>query len=130
MSDIFHEVDEEVRREKLKQLWERHSNLIVAAALLVVLAVGGWRGYEWWETKKSAESGTEFEAAVLLAESGKQAEAQLAFAKLAKEGSRVRRGLRVRRPARRRRQAGRGAGRIRQARQGGKLRLPHARPLP
>ena len=49
MSDIFHEVDEEVRREKLKQLWERHGNLIVAVALLVVLAVGGWRGYEWWD---------------------------------------------------------------------------------
>ena len=35
MSDIFQEVDEEVRREKLQQLWERHSNLIVAAALAV-----------------------------------------------------------------------------------------------
>lgn len=87
MSDIFHEVDEAVRREKLKQLWERHSNLIVAAALAVVLAVGGWRGYEWWDTKKSAESGAAFEAAVMLTESGKQAEAQAAFAKLAKEGS-------------------------------------------
>lgn len=87
MSDIFQEVDEEVRREKLKQLWERHSNLIVALALLVVLGVGGWRGYDWWETKKAAESGAAFESAVLLAEGGKQSEAQAAFAKLAKEGS-------------------------------------------
>jgi hypothetical protein len=87
VSDIFHEVDEEVRREKLKQLWEQHSNLIVALALLVVLAVGGWRGYDWWETKKAAESGSAFEAAILLAEDGKQAEAQAAFAKLAQEGS-------------------------------------------
>ena len=87
MSDIFHEVDEEVRREKLRQLWERHGNLIVAFALLVVLAVGGWRGYDWWETQKAAESGAAFEAAVTLAESGKQAEAQEAFDKLAKDGS-------------------------------------------
>lgn len=87
MSDIFQEVDEEVRREKLKQLWERHSNLIVAAALAVVLAVGGWRGYDWWETRKAAESGAAFEAALLLAEGGKQDEARAAFAKLAQEGS-------------------------------------------
>jgi len=87
VSDIFREVDEEVRREKLQQLWERHSNLIVAAALAVVLAVGGWRGYDWWEGKKAAESGAAFEAALLLAEGGKQAEAQAAFAKLAQEGS-------------------------------------------
>lgn len=87
MSDIFQEVDEEVRREKLQQLWERHSNLIVSLALLVVLAVGGWRGYEWWEAKKAAESGTQFETAIRLAEDGKQAEAQAAFAKIAQDGS-------------------------------------------
>jgi hypothetical protein len=87
VSDIFQEVDEEVRREKLKQLWDRHGNLIVAFALLIVLAVGGWRGYEWWESQKAAESGSAFEAAVTLAESGKRAEAQEAFAKLAKDGS-------------------------------------------
>ncbi|TMJ02200.1 MAG: tetratricopeptide repeat protein [Alphaproteobacteria bacterium] len=87
MSDIFQEVDEEVRREKLKQLWERHSNLIVALALLVVLAVGGWRGYDWWENKKAAESGAAFEAALNLAESGKQEEARAAFSRLAQDGS-------------------------------------------
>jgi hypothetical protein len=87
VSDIFQEVDEEVRREKLQQLWERHSNLIVAAALLIVLAVAGWRGYEWWEAKKAAESGTQFEAAITLAEAGKEAEAQAAFSKIAQEGS-------------------------------------------
>ena len=87
MSDIFREVDEEVRRERLQQLWERHGNLIVALALLIVLAVGGWRGYDWWEDRKAAESGAAFETAVALAESGKQDEAQAAFSKLAKEGS-------------------------------------------
>ena len=43
MSDIFREVDEEVRRERLQQLWDRHGNLIVALALLIVIAVGGVR---------------------------------------------------------------------------------------
>lgn len=87
MSDIFHEVDEEVRREKLQQLWERHSNLIIALALLVVLGVGGWRGYEWWENQKAAEAGAAFEAAISLGEADKHAEAQAAFAKVAKDGT-------------------------------------------
>jgi hypothetical protein len=87
LSDIFQEVDEEVRREKLKQLWERHANLIIAFALLVVLGVAGWRGYDWWENQKAAEAGAAFEAAVALGESDKHAEAQAAFAKVAKEGT-------------------------------------------
>lgn len=87
MSDIFQEVDEEVRREKLQQLWERHSNLIIAFALLVVLAVGGWRGYEYWEGQKAAEAGAAFEAAVALSEADKHADAQAAFAKVAAEGT-------------------------------------------
>jgi hypothetical protein len=87
VSDIFREVDEDVRREKLQRLWERHSNLIIAAALLIVLGVGGWRGYDWWESQKAAESGTAFEAAIALAEADKHAEAQAAFAKIASEGS-------------------------------------------
>ncbi|MBV8838384.1 MAG: tetratricopeptide repeat protein [Alphaproteobacteria bacterium] len=87
MSDIFQEVDEEVRREKLQQLWERHSNLIIALALLVVLAVGGWRGYQWWDNQKAAESGAAFEAAVALGDADKPAEAQAAFAKLANDGT-------------------------------------------
>jgi hypothetical protein len=87
VSDIFREVDEDVRREKLQQLWEQHSGLIIAGALLIVIAVGGWRGYEWWEGKKAAESGTAFEAAVTLADQDKHAEAQAAFAKIAAEGA-------------------------------------------
>jgi hypothetical protein len=87
VTDIFHEVDEEVRREQLKKLWERYGYYIIAGCVLVVLGVGAWRGYDWWETKKAAESGTAFEQAVILAESGKPQEAEAAFAKLATDGT-------------------------------------------
>lgn len=85
MSDIFHEVDEEVRREQLKKLWQRYGTYFIAACVLVVAAVGGWRAYEWWEARRAAEAGTAFQAAVALAEQGKHAEAEAAFAKLAAE---------------------------------------------
>jgi hypothetical protein len=34
VSDIFQEVDEEVRREQLKKLWDRYGNYVVVAAFL------------------------------------------------------------------------------------------------
>jgi len=83
LSDIFHEVDEEVRREQLKKLWERYSIVIIALAVLVVGAVAAWRGYEWWEGKKAAAAGSEFEAAMTLSEQGKHADAEAAFNKIA-----------------------------------------------
>jgi hypothetical protein len=83
VADIFHEVDEEVRREQLKKLWERYSALIVAVAVLLVAGIGGWRGYEWWENKKAAAAGAQFEQAATLSEEGKHQEAEAAFAKVA-----------------------------------------------
>jgi hypothetical protein len=83
VADIFHEVDEEVRREQLKKLWDRYSIYVIALAVLVVAAIAGWRGYEYWVAKRAAAAGAEFEAAIALSEQGKQAEAEAAFAKIA-----------------------------------------------
>lgn len=85
MADIFHEVDEEVRREQLKKLWDKYSIVLIAAAVLIVAGIAGWRGYEYYVGKKAAEAGAQFEAALTLAEQGKQAEAETAFAKIAGE---------------------------------------------
>ena len=83
MSELFSEVDEEVRRDQLKKLWERYSIYIVAGALLIIAAVGGWRGYQYLEAKKAAEAGAAFDKAIELAEQNKHAEAETAFTELA-----------------------------------------------
>lgn len=82
MSDIFREVDEEVRRDQLHKLWQRYGVFFIAACFLLVAGVGGWRAYEWWEAKKAAEASTAFEAAAALVEQGKHKEAEEAFAKI------------------------------------------------
>jgi hypothetical protein len=87
VTDIFNEVDEEVRREQLKRLWERYGAHIVALCVLVVVGVGVWRGYEWWQGKQAAKAGAAFEQAVDLAQAGKHKEAEAAFAKLATDGT-------------------------------------------
>jgi hypothetical protein len=85
VADIFHEVDEEVRREQLKKLWDRYSIYLIVLAVLIVAGMAGWRGYEYWIAKKAAAAGAEFEAAIALSEEGKRAEAEAAFAKVAAE---------------------------------------------
>jgi hypothetical protein len=85
VADIFHEVDEEVRREQLKKLWDRYSIYLIALAVLIVAGMAAWRGYEYWVAKKAAAAGAEFEAAIALNEEGKRAEAEAAFAKVAAE---------------------------------------------
>jgi hypothetical protein len=83
VSELFDEVDEEVRREQLKKLWDRYSLYIIAAAVLIVAAVGAWRGYQYLESQKAAEAGKAFDAAIELSDQNKHTEAEAAFNKLA-----------------------------------------------
>lgn len=87
MTDIFNEVDEEVRREQLRKLWERYGAYLIALCVLFVAGVGAWRGYQWWEEKQAAQAGAAFQHAVEFAQSGKHQEAETAFAKLAADGT-------------------------------------------
>jgi hypothetical protein len=83
VSELFDEVDEDVRRDQLKKLWEQYSLYIIAIAILIVASVGGWRGYQYLEANKAAEAGAAFDKAVELSEANKHAEAEAAFADLA-----------------------------------------------
>ena len=88
MTDLFREVDEELRRERLQRLWEAYGVYILSAALAIVLAVAGWRAWEYWEAKRAAESGDRYVAALDLAHQGKHREAAQALEALAREGTR------------------------------------------
>lgn len=65
MSDVFQEVDEEVRQDQLKMLWDRWGLIFVVSIISIVLA---WTGWVLWrnsvEAAREAESAA-FEAAVL-----------------------------------------------------------------
>ena len=83
MSELFDEVSEDVRREQLKKLWDQYSILIIGAAFLVIVAVAGWRGYEYLQAKKAATIGAAFDKAIELSDQGKHAEAEAAFNNIA-----------------------------------------------
>nr|WP_249803242.1 tetratricopeptide repeat protein [Bradyrhizobium sp. 21] len=64
-------------------MWDKYSIVFIALMVLIVAAVGGWRGYQYLEAKKAAEAGAAFEKAVELSEQDKHAEAEAAFTDLA-----------------------------------------------
>jgi hypothetical protein len=88
MSDIFQEVDEEVRRDKAAEFWKKYQNLIIGAAVLLVLATAGYRFYQDRRLAAEQAAGAAFQQALALDRDGKGAEAEAAMAKLAADAPR------------------------------------------
>ncbi len=86
MADIFREVDEEVRAERARALWRKYGVLVVGAAVLAVLAVGGFQLWKHMQAEAAAEASLRLEEAVALAGRDEPADAAAAFAALAAEG--------------------------------------------
>jgi hypothetical protein len=73
---LIREVDEEVRLEQYKQLWRRYGNLIVAVGVIVVAVVAGYKGWQYYDLKRSEAAARDYFAAVdLAAAEGKSEEA-------------------------------------------------------
>jgi hypothetical protein len=83
MSDIFREVDEDVRRDKAAEFWKKYQNYIIALAAVIVLATAGWRFYDYQRLQAAQAAGAQFEQALDLDHQGKEAEASAALAKIA-----------------------------------------------
>ncbi len=80
MSDIFREVEEDVRRERLEKFWKAYGAWIIALAVLVLAGVGGYEVWERRETAQRMKASDAFTAAQRISE---PAQAAPAFAKLA-----------------------------------------------
>jgi hypothetical protein len=85
MSDIFREVDDDVRRDKAAEFWKKYQNYVIAAAAMIVLATAGWRFYDYKRLQSAQAAGSQFEEALDLGRAGKEAEAAAALTKIAAE---------------------------------------------
>ena len=86
MSDIFREIDEELRRDNLLKLWSRYGRYVMAVAALALLIAGGvvaWRAHQLSERRAQS---ARYAGAMALARAGKTADAATVFAAIAREG--------------------------------------------
>lgn len=83
---LLREVDEELRREQMQKIWERYNGLILGAAALIVVGVGGYKLLESRRIAASEAAGAEFTSALVLSEANKADEATKAFEKISQSG--------------------------------------------
>jgi hypothetical protein len=85
VDDIIREIEEDLRSDRYKKLWQRYHNHVYAAAAVVVVAVGG---YMYWQERQAAAraaEGARFAQAADLADNGDTAGAAQALDALARE---------------------------------------------
>lgn len=73
MSDIFNEIEEDIRRERLDKFWEQYGSRVIALLVTIVVSVAG---YLWWgeaTERRNAAISDEYLAATELLTSGDEA---------------------------------------------------------
>ena len=79
---LFREVDEEVRRDEIENIWNKYGSWILALCLGVIFAVGGFKGWQYWQKQQAEAGGSAYFQAIKLATDGKTQEAEKAFTAL------------------------------------------------
>lgn len=85
MSDIFQEVDDALREDRAKEWWQRWGTTLIAAAVLLVVAIAAWNGWNWYQSNQRAHTGDAFGAALAQVATDKPG-AIAALEKIAGEG--------------------------------------------
>jgi len=84
---LIREIDEEVRRERLKRLWDKYGVLFIAAVLGAVVLVGGWQWYVAYQADRAATSGSQFQQALEMLDSEEKSDGLTALEQVIKEGT-------------------------------------------
>lgn len=84
MTDIFREIEEEVRREQYEKLWKKYRDHIIAVGALVVIGVAGFQLYRVYEQREANKASVAYEAASQMLDAGQPRAAEPELAALAK----------------------------------------------
>ncbi|MGC1177952.1 MAG: tetratricopeptide repeat protein [Methyloceanibacter sp.] len=84
--DFFREVDEAVRQDRYKALFDKYGIYALVGTALIVAGVAGFKGWTYWQESNAQAAGTEFSNALALEDNGDAAKAQEALSALAEKG--------------------------------------------
>jgi len=87
MSDdsIFREVDEAIRHDQLKALWDKYGIIAMSGAVLIVASVGGYKFWNYWQGEQAAKAGARFIGGITLLEDKKASDAVDVFKSLSSD---------------------------------------------
>lgn len=87
MSDIFREVEEDLRQDNYKKIWDEWGMLIVAVVVIIVIGTAGYQIWQSYQSSQRLNYADAYIAASELDRNDQQEEALTAFEALAKTGS-------------------------------------------
>lgn len=64
MSDIFQEIEEDLRRDKASALWAKYQNVVYALVAIVILATAGITAWRIYDDRARQDAGAEYMAAL------------------------------------------------------------------
>ena len=83
---FLREVDEAVRQDQYKKLWDKYGVLALGAAALIVVGVAGYKGWSYWQEKRAQDAGAKFTQALLMEDGADAAKAREMLAAWAEKG--------------------------------------------
>lgn len=86
MSDFFKELEEDIREERIINLWRKYGNYIIGLALVIVIGTSAYVLWEYMKHKNQLKHHVSFLQAIELVQKGKKEDAIRAFHDLAEEG--------------------------------------------
>lgn len=87
MSDIFQEIEKDIRRERLDKFWERYRFQIISALVTIVVGVAGFLWYGEATQRRNAALSDQYLAATELMVSGNEAAGMAALDEIIAEAS-------------------------------------------
>ena len=83
MSDIFREVEEEVRQERLQKWWKKYGDYVIAGVSVIAITVGGYKLWQHYQEQQRLKASSEYQSAVQMTQAEQNDKAAQSFAHIA-----------------------------------------------